>query len=148
MNAALHLYSTFAGQPARIERNSAGWGGGVYIEPDGGTPMLCLAGGGINANSGIGSAIYTEDAGTSYVYADSLASTCGGAAGTSGQRHHSIPTALLDPPRVARWIQIAFPASDRELVRASETQREQSSFQARREEGQLEMPWRNGPVDA
>ena len=79
-NARLNLYSSAPGQLARIETNDAPYGGGVYVEPAGGSPTVCMAGGGIDANdsSADGPAIYIVGGGTSHVSASESDRACDG----------------------------------------------------------------------
>lgn len=79
-NAQLNLFSAASGQRARIETNDAPYGGGIYVEPAGGSPTVCMAGGGINANDSSvdGPAIYIVGGGTSHVGASESDRACDG----------------------------------------------------------------------
>ncbi len=79
-DATLNLYSILPGQLGRIENNNAASdGGGVYVDPQGGVPHLCIAGGGINGNQASdGSAIDVTE-GRSAVLVDSDERTCNAA---------------------------------------------------------------------
>lgn len=76
--AVLNLYTAVPGQRARIDGNSAYYGGGVYIATSGGTPVVCLAGGGIDGNQAqrAGSAILVSSGGSTHIYADSTDPEC------------------------------------------------------------------------